>query len=301
MRDTGPLIDQRRIALLARNLIGMNLIGLNLIGLAALAVVWTAGSARAEDLSQLPDWSGQWKNTSGIQWDQTKPLGPAQQAPLTAEYQARYQANLADQAAGGLGDDPTGQCIPHGMPRVMTVVYPMEIVVTPKTTYILTDYTVPRRIFTDGRDWPAELDQNFNGTSIGHWTDRDADGRYAVLEAETRGFKGPRTYEASGLRLHDDNQTVIRERLSLDKANRNFLLDEITVIDHALTRPWTVTKRYAKEPNPTPIWHFNDCAEDNHHVVLGRDSYFISEDGKLMPTKRAADFEHPSPVVQRSS
>jgi hypothetical protein len=53
-----------------------------------------------------------------------------------------------DQAAGGLGDDPTGQCIPHGMPRVMTVVYPMEIVITPKTTYILTDYTIPRRVFT---------------------------------------------------------------------------------------------------------------------------------------------------------
>jgi hypothetical protein len=258
----------------------------NLIGMAAIALACTAGTAQAQDLSRLPDWSGQWKNTAGIQWDQTKPLGPAQQAPLTAEYQARYQANLADQAAGGLGDDPTGQCIPHGMPRVMTVVYPMEIVITPRTAYILTDYTVPRRIFTDGRDWPQELDQNFNGTSIGRWTDPDAEGRYATLEVETRGFKGPRTFEASGLRLHDDNQTVIRERLSLDKANRTNLLDEITVIDHALTRPWTVTKKYFKEPNPTPIWHFNDCAEDNHHVVLGKDSYFISEDGKLMPTKK---------------
>jgi hypothetical protein len=258
----------------------------NLIWMVALAAAWTADGAQAQDLSKLPDWSGQWKNTAGIQWDQTKKLGPPQQAPLTAEYQARYQANLADQAAGGLGDDPTGQCIPHGMPRVMTVVYPMELVITPKTTYILTDYTIPRRIFTDGRDWPAELDQNFNGTSIGRWTDPDTDGRYTALAAETRGFKGPRTFEASGLRLHDDNQTVIKERFSLDKADRNVFLDEITVIDHALTRPWTVTKRYFKEQNPTPIWHFNDCAEDNHHVVLGKDSYFITSDGKLMPTKK---------------
>ncbi|HEY6258909.1 MAG TPA: hypothetical protein VIY51_24295 [Xanthobacteraceae bacterium] len=258
----------------------------NLIGLVAVAAAWTACGAQAQELSKLPDWSGQWKNTSGIQWDQTKPLGPAQQAPLTAEYQARYEANLADQKAGGLGDDPTGQCIPHGMPRVMTVVYPMEVVVTPKTTYVLTDYTVPRRIFTDGRDWPEEMDQNFNGTSIGRWTDLGSDGRYSALEAETRGFKGPRSFEASGLRLHDDNQTVIKERFSLDLAEKNILRDEITVIDHALTRPWTVTKRYRHEPNPSPIWHFNDCAEDNHHVVLGKDSYFITSDGKLMPTKK---------------
>jgi hypothetical protein len=258
----------------------------SLIGATALVATWMTGSAQAQDMSKLPDWSGQWKNTSGIQWDQTKPLGRAQQAPLTPEYQARYEANLADQAAGGLGDDPTGQCIPHGMPRVMTVVYPMEIVVTPKTTYILTEYTIPRRVFTDGRDWPAEMDQNFNGLSIGRWTDADSDGRYTTLEVETRGFKGPRTFEASGLRLHDDNQTVIKERVSLDKTDRNILLDEITVIDHALTRPWTITKKYRHEPDPSPIWHFNDCAEDNHHVVLGKDSYFITSDGMLMPTKK---------------
>jgi hypothetical protein len=258
----------------------------NLIGMIALATAWTACGAQAQELGKPPDWSGQWKNTSGIQWDQTKPLGPAQQAPLTAEYQARYEANLQDQAAGGLGDDPTGQCIPHGMPRVMTVVYPMEVVVTPKTTYILTDYTIPRRIFTDGRDWPQELDQNFNGTSIGRWVDPDSEGRYTALVAETRGFKGPRTYEASGLRLHDDNQTVIKERFSLDPADKSILRDEITVIDHALIRPWTVTKRYQHVSDPTPIWHFNDCAEDNHHVVLGKDSYFITSDGKLMPTKK---------------
>src|SRR5579872_1764580 len=121
-----------------------------------------ATNARAQDLSKLPDWSGQWKSTAGIQWDPTKPLGRAQQPPLNAEYKARYERSLADQAAGGLGDDPTGRCIPHGMPRVMTVVYPMEIVILPTTTYVLTDYTIPRRIFTDGRDWPAEMDENFN-------------------------------------------------------------------------------------------------------------------------------------------
>src|SRR5262245_51062040 len=181
--------------------------------LTAVAAISLAPTVRAQivDFSKYPDFSGQWKRPDGvgIQWDQNKPLGK-QQAPLTPEYQARYEANLADQALGGQGDDKTGQCIPHGMPRVMTVVYPMEIIIMPKTTYILTDYTVPRRIFTDGRDWPKEVEPQFNGLSIGKWTDPDASGRFSTLEVETRGFKGPRTYEASGIRLHDAGETVIK-------------------------------------------------------------------------------------------
>ena len=42
------------------------------------------------------------------------------------------------------------------MPQMMTGIYPMEIVVTPKTTYMLSEYNEPRRIFTDGRDWPRD-------------------------------------------------------------------------------------------------------------------------------------------------
>ena len=34
----------------------------------------------------------------------------------------------------------------------MNAVFPMEIVISPNTTYILFDASTPRRIFTDGRD-----------------------------------------------------------------------------------------------------------------------------------------------------
>ena len=138
--------------------------------------------AHAQDMSKFPDWSGQWKKPNGVgnQWDLSKPPGRAQQAPLTPEYQAIYEARLADRAAGGLGGDPTGQCIPHGLPRMMIGIYPMELVVTPKTTYLLSDYNEPRRIFTDGRNWPKEIEPTFNGYSIGKWIDEEASGRYNV-------------------------------------------------------------------------------------------------------------------------
>ena len=169
-------------------------------------------AAQVLDLSKYPDIVAQWRRPPGIgiQWDQSKRVGPPQQAPLTPEYQALYEANLADQAAGGQGADPTGQCIPPGMPRMMTIVFPMEIVIMPKVTYILTDYTEPRRIYTDGRNWPKELEPTFNGYSIGKWIDEDGDGRYDVLEVETRSFKSPRTFEASGIQLHEDGQRSSR-------------------------------------------------------------------------------------------
>src|SRR4029453_10992541 len=78
---------------------------------AALAIssIPTA-SAQVVDFGKYPDLSGQWKRPpgAGIQWDQTKPFGRGQQAPLTPEYQARYEANMADQAAGGQRDDTPG-------------------------------------------------------------------------------------------------------------------------------------------------------------------------------------------------
>jgi hypothetical protein len=37
---------------------------------------------------------------------------------------------------------------------------------------------------------------------------------------ETRNLKGPGSFDASGIPLHEDNQTVVKERIYLDKANR---------------------------------------------------------------------------------
>src|SRR5215472_7862084 len=125
----------------------------------AATLALTSVAAQAFDESKYPDFAGQWRRPPGvgIQWDPTKRLGRAQQPPLTPEYQAVFEASLADQAAGGQGNDPTYKCIPAGMPRIMTTVFPMEVVITPKTTYLLFDYSMPRRIYTDGRDWPKEL------------------------------------------------------------------------------------------------------------------------------------------------
>ena len=258
------------------------------------AITITTGGARAADDARYPNWKGQWARfiVPGLpgqpSHDQTRPWGYGQEAPLTSEYQAVLDASLADQANGGLGNYPTARCFPAGMPHMMMAFGPQEYVITPEATYLLINYDDHiRRIFTDGRDWSAGLDATFSGYSIGKWIDEDGDGRYEVLEIETRGpFKGPRAYDPAGLPLAFDNQSIFKERIHLDKANPNILHNEMTVIDHALTRPWTVDKKYRRNPGPRPVWPEYYCGENNAQVSIGKENYFLSADGLLMPARK---------------
>ena len=261
---------------------------------AAAALMLTGGAAQAADAPKYPNWKGQWSrfNTNhegqAVKFDPTKPTGPGQQAPLTPEYQKVLEESMADQKAGGIGNYPTARCILGGMPRVMAPTR-QEYIITPETTYILTDLDQweIRRIFTDGRDWPTEGEPSYLGYSIGRWIDEDGDGVYDALEVDTRGpFKGPRAYDHTGLPLHFDNQSTFKERFYLDKADPNILHVEITVFDHALTRPWSVHKTYRRNPNPRPSWPEPDCSADNAQIVIGKENYFLSADGLLMPAKK---------------
>jgi hypothetical protein len=239
---------------------------------------------RAQQQPAHPDWYGQWiKTDRGNAWDPSRPQRD-QQAPLTPEYQAIFEANLREQAQGGQGTDPLYRCIPPGMPRQMTAVFPMEIIIMPSTTYLAFEQgNVLRRIYTDGRPWPAEREPSFAGYSIGRWIDEDRDGRYDVLEVETRGLKGPRAYDPSGLPLHRDNQTVIKERFYAGKTP-DILHVDVTTMDSGLTHPWTVTKTFRRSTNA--FWFENICTEGNNHVVIAGENYFLSPDGLLMPAKK---------------
>jgi hypothetical protein len=258
-------------------------------------VLMTTIGAQAADPATYPDLRGAWSRfvVRGLggqpSFDQTKPWGLGQQAPLTPEYQRILEDSIADQAKGGQGNFVDhALCHPAGMPFMMVATRPLEIIVTPDTTYILvggSDHY--RRLFTDGRSWPKTIEPSFSGYSIGKWIDSDGDGRFDVLEAETRGpFKGRRSYDATGLPLHFDNQSVFKERIYLDKTDPNVLHDEITVIDNALTRPWTVDKRYTRKPEPHPEWVEAYCVEGTALVGVGSEIYYLSADGLLMPSRK---------------
>jgi hypothetical protein len=249
----------------------------------ASALAFTMIGAHAQESAKYPDLRGQWLRSSPVQWDPSKPPARGQQAPLTAEYQAVYDAALTEQkVSGGQDYNPQVRCIPPGMPRGMIGYEPMEILVTPEITYLRLHFMGEfRRIYTDGRDWPHMLPPTYLGTSIGRWIEAEGSGRFDALEIETRGFKGPRLVDNTGLQLHRDNQTVIKEKLYLDKANSNLLHDDVTLIDHALTRPWSVTRNFLRAAKPSWIEYL--CAERNNLIIIRGESFFVREDGDLMP------------------
>ncbi|HLH98165.1 MAG TPA: hypothetical protein VKW08_23915 [Xanthobacteraceae bacterium] len=260
-----------------------------LLGAIALtALISTSASAEVFDYAKYPNLKGQWLPIGGPgRFDISKPWGPEQEAPLTPEYQAVFQADLNDQFAGGQGRDRDWVCQSPGMPRVTNGYGQMEFVIAPGSVHILTQHIHDnRRIFTDGRDWPTEIPRTFIGYSIGRWIDSKQDGHFDVLEVETRGFKGPRSYDTSGLPLDDDNQTIVKERIYADATDRDVVHDQVTVIDHALTRPWTVMKNYHRVADPRPYWREISCFEANGYVEIGGEPYMLSGDGYLMPTKK---------------
>jgi hypothetical protein len=263
--------------------------------LALTTLVLSDVPGRAFDDVKYPDLSGQWlvvrPRVGGLgqfPFDPVKPWGKGQEAPLTPEYEAVHDASLADQANGGQGNWPSGdRCLAAGMPAMMNGYGDLEVVVLPEVTHMLIshNYNVHRRIFTDGRDWPTEVEPSFRGFSIGKWIDEDGDGNYDTLVVETRYLKGPRALDPTGLPMHTDNQTIIKERIYLDRETPGLMHDEVTLIDHAFTHPWTVLKTY-RRTGGQPVWIDENCPAVTRLVRIGEQLYFKGADDNLLPTRK---------------
>jgi hypothetical protein len=254
-----------------------------------LALTLASAGAQAYDETKYPDWNGQWIRPGrgqGNSWDPTKPLGLGEQVPLKPEYEALFEAGLADQEAGGQGNDPTYRCIPMGVPRGMIGIAPMQFIITSDATYIYGElFNFFRRIYTDGRNWPASITPTHAGYSVGRWKDSDGDGRYDTLVIETRGLKNPHTYDSSGVPFHKDQRAVIFERIHADKEHPDILYNDVTSVDNALTRPWSVQRSYRRLSGPA-IWTETQCTENNHHIHVGTQNYIVNGDGFLMPARK---------------
>ena len=207
--------------------------------------------------SGAPNWNGVWTRVGSINWDPNLPQGVLDKPPLTPEYQAKYQRGLDSMKAGNPANDPTAACVPQGMPRIMNMVYPMEIFQRPGQVAIYAEWqSQVRRIYTDGRKYDPEADPTYNGFSTGHWEGRD-------LVVETRGMRGDMMLTQNGLGLSD--ALVVKERFH--QVDADTLTDTLTLIDSkALTEPWTVTKTFKRAPKLQIMEYV--CAENNRNPIL---------------------------------
>lgn len=238
-------------------------------GLAQNAIAATSAPAAARTMAgfvPVPyrpatrrDFTGLWENRGGIGWQQGIPPGRGQNPPLTPEYQRIFEHHMANAEAGHPTGDPTAGCLPQGMPRIMTMTYPMEIMQNALQVNIFAEWNgQTRRIYTDGRPLPPddEVDITYNGYSVGHW---EGD----VLVADTNGMRGDTNLESSGL-PHSD---AIRARERIWLADDNTLKDEITLTDSkAFTKPWTVTKTYHRAKPGAELIEYV-CLENQRNPV----------------------------------
>ena len=256
-----------------------------------VAALWSQRrSAQIVDMGKFPDWGGQWRRVPRRppRYDPSKPNGLGQQAPLTPEAQTKLEASLKDQAAGGQGLDVTYKCIPTGMPRMMSGVFPHEFVFTPDTTFLLFEFMInaPRRIYTDGRAWPQDLGE----ADLRRVLDRQV-ARYRrrrPLSTSWTSRRAASVHPAPSTRPASRCRRRQRRRegalLPRQGQSRNHPCRDRRRANSSLTRPWTATKNFRRSRNV--LWTENNCTEGNNHVEIGNENYYLSGDGYLMPARK---------------
>ncbi|MEO6081204.1 MAG: hypothetical protein ABIQ86_15750 [Steroidobacteraceae bacterium] len=142
-----------------------------LLGLAAAASWLHIGMAAVPSLGPLyadpahPDLSGLWVVTGGFYF------APDRSTPkLLGEYKTTYARRTEAFSAGVAVDDLTADCLPAGMPHLLTVPYPFEVMQTPGRVTFLYEYdSVVRRVPTNGTAVKPDPDQaTYHGESFGH-------------------------------------------------------------------------------------------------------------------------------------
>ena len=231
-------------------------VALGLLALAGSAVAAPApipGAAQPKGhygaLDKLPDWGGVWV------------LAPAPGPPPAAK--GEYAKKLAERKAfadANNGEFPRdfSYCASPGVPYQMGLGQsPIEFLFTPgRVTILLEAWMQTRRVFTDGRGHPEDLELSLNGHSVGRWEGE-------TLVVDTVGLK-PQARIVVGLD-HSDKERIT-ERIHLDPKDPDTLIDELTVSDpDALEKPWLNVLRYKRHRE----WDLIEfvCAENDLNPV----------------------------------
>jgi hypothetical protein len=203
------------------------------------------------------DLTGMWEQKQGAGWVPNVEAGHGQNPPMTPEYRKIWEGLLNDLEAGTPSNNPPADCLPQGMPRIMSMTFPMEVIQNENQINIYAEWNEQtRRIYLDGRPFDLSLDRSYNGQSVGHW---EGD----VLYVTTVHIRPETNLEGSGL-PHSD-ALIVYEKLWL--ASDDVMKDEITLVDRkAYTRPWTVTKTYERAPPGYQVMPYV-CLENNRNPL----------------------------------
>ena len=182
-----------------------------------------------------PDLSGLWRNPDG------KYLANIAADGIVVPFQPGAEALYKERQENFSKDRPSGRCLPHGIPDAMLVpATPFKLVQTPAVTLILYENQGRfRQVFTDGRDFPKQMDPTWLGYSVGKW---DGD----TFVADTRGLND-QTYLDDGGHPHSDEYHAVERFHRRDFGHMDM---ELTIDDpKAYQRPWKVTFHFELFPD----------------------------------------------------
>jgi hypothetical protein len=201
-----------------------------IVGAADTAAKKPATQAQWAALATLPDWSGVWE----IDWRNTRRSPPRPPMKLQPEYQKKLDAWRAAQKDGENVQSEAANCVPPGLPGIMSQPYPIEFLYQPGKIVLLTEAFMQfRHIYMDGRKHPEDPDLTYHGHSIGRW-EKD------TLVVDSVGFTTS-TLLAGGVPHSEQLRIVERIR----KVSPEWMEIETTLIDPVvLAEPYTSTISY---------------------------------------------------------
>jgi len=184
-------------------------------------------------LAKYPDWTGVWE----VDWRNSRGMPAKPAMKLTTEYQAKADAYRAAQKQGENLQSDAANCVPPGLPGIMTQPYPIQFLYQPdKIVMIIESYMQFRQVWTDGRTHEVDPDLTFYGDSIGFW---DGD----TLVVDTIGLN-PQNRVAAGVVGHSGKLRVV-ERIR--RVDHDWLEIETTLTDpEVFAEPYTSTTSYRR-------------------------------------------------------
>src|SRR5688572_28992534 len=180
--------------------------------------------------------------------------GRSPNAPLlTPEYMAKWELIRKSRMSGSYEYDPIANCLPPGMPHMMSMPYGMEIMQSKdKVTFFSEWQDAMRRVYLDGRKPTQKIlnDPTYAGYSTGRW---EGD----TLVIDTVALHPDSFIDSSS--PHSEQMTV-HERIRF--TSPGVLENRVTVRDpKALQQPWETVYTYRKAVPPNDELREFACAE----------------------------------------
>ena len=152
--------------------------------------------------------------------------------------------------------DPSTNCVPHGIPRMMIAPYPMQMVQTPGLVTMMFETNHNIRLIHLDQKMPKHVPHTPLGYSVGHW---EGD----TLVIETQGLMGDSIIDELGTPQSTSMHTTERLR----KIDGGILEDMVTLDDPVYyTKPWVARVHLQWRPDLQLQEYV--CEENNRNIAV---------------------------------